>query len=181
GADMVLACHTGLPTAFPQEDALFRPASSTFVPSRHEANVDGINILPGNDIFYLDCRLVPDVEHEAVLSEARRIAAQVAARHDVRISVEVEQRQDASRTSPDSPVVTALREAVRPVYGVEARPVGIGGVTVASHLRQKALPAAVWACIANTCHQPDERASINATCKDAQVFAHILMNENRHA
>ena len=42
-------------------------------------------------------------------------------------------------------------------------------------LRQQGLPAAVWSCIDSTCHQPDEHSSITATLKDAQVFAHVLM------
>lgn len=180
-SDMVLACHQGLAARFPEEDELFRPRASSFVPSKHEANVDGINILPGSDVFYLDCRLVPKVAHEAVLRETRCIASEIASRHGVEISVEVVQSQNASATSPDSPVVTALQAAVSSIYGVAARPVGIGGATVAALLRQKDLPTAVWACIANTCHQPDERASIRAACTDAQVFAHILMCENIHA
>ena len=48
------------------------------------------------------------------------------------------------------------------------------GITAAL-LRQQGLPAAVWSCIDSTCHQPDEHSSITATLKDAQVFAHVLM------
>lgn len=57
-----------------------------------------------------------------------------------------------------------------------ARPIGIGGGTVAALLRGQGLPPAVWSCIENTCHQPNERSSIRAALKDAQVFAHILMS-----
>jgi len=181
GADMALSCHTGLAAAFPQQDPLFRLPTSTFVPSKHEANADAINIVPGDDLFYLDCRLVPGVSHDAVLAETQRIADVVAARHGVRITVGVEHSQQGSYTPPQSPVVRALQEAIRPVYNVEAQPVGIGGVTVATYLRQKGLPAAVWACLENSCHQADERASISAACKDAQVFASILMRGECYA
>ena len=71
---------------------------------------------------------------------------------------------------------TGLKAAIARIYGVQAQAVGIGGATVAAFLRQKGLPAAVWGCLENTCHQPDERSSITATIKDSQVFAHILMN-----
>ncbi len=181
GADMVLACRQGLCDAFPQEDALFKPPCSTFVPTKHDANVPSVNILPGSDVFYLDCRLLPDVPQDAVLAEVRRLAATVAARHGVEITVDVEHAQPASAAPANSPVVRALERAVEQVYGVRARPVGIGGATVAALLRRKGLPAAVWACIQNTCHQPDERASISAARKDAQVFAHILMQRDAHA
>ena len=106
----------------------------------------------------------------------REVAAEVAERHAVQITVSVTQRQKATATAPTCPVVTALRAAIARVYGVEARAVGIGGATVAAFLRQKGLAAAVWSCLENTCHQPDERSSIISTIKDAQVFAHILMN-----
>ena len=58
---------------------------------------------------------------------------------------------------------------------MEARPTGIGGGTVAALLRQAGLPAVVWSCIRNTCHQHNEHSSISATIRDAQVFAHVLM------
>ena len=151
------------------------------MPSKHDANVPSVNILPGSDVFYVDCRLLPEVSREAVLAKAREIAARVAQRHGVEISVDVEHAQAASAAPADSPVVLALEQAVARVYGVQPRPVGIGGATVAALLRRKGLPAAVWACIQNTCHQPDERASISAACKDAQVFAHILMRRDAHA
>ena len=91
------------------------------------------------------------------------------------IDVAIDHCQRASETAADSPVVAALRRAVTDIYQVEARPVGIGGATVAALLRRQGLPAAVWSCIDSTCHQPDEHSSITATLKDAQVFAHVLM------
>lgn len=174
GADAVLACME-LHKDFPRRDTLFDPPCSTFVPSRHDANVPSVNILPGHDRFYVDCRLLPGVEAEQVLDAARRRLDAVAARHGVDITVAIEHCQRASATAVDSPVVAALGRAVAAVYQVEARPVGIGGATVAALLRRQGLPAAVWSCIDSTCHQPDEHSSITATLKDAQVFAHVLM------
>ncbi|WP_165177378.1 M20 family metallo-hydrolase [Desulfovibrio sp. ZJ369] len=175
GAEMALACHA-LHEVFPQGNALFSPPCSTFVPSKHEPNVPAVNIVPGSDVFYVDCRLVPGVDPQDVLAQARTRAAEVARRHAVSIAVEEERCQPASATPADSPVVKALESAVQAVYGVRARPMGIGGGTVAALLRQHGLPAAVWSCIENTCHQPNERSSVSATLKDAQVFAHILMS-----
>ena len=175
-SDMALSCHNGLRAAFADANPLFDPPFSTFVPSKHEANVPNINTVPGADVFYIDCRLLPHVDPEDVLRKLREVAAEVAERHAVQITVSVTQQQKSTATAPTSPVVTALRAAIARVYGVEARPMGIGGATVAAFLRQKGLAAAVWSCLENTCHQPDERSSIIATIKDAQVFAHILMN-----
>ena len=122
-----------------------------------------------------DTRYIVNVDTGVVLDAARRRLTAVAEHHGVRIDVAIEHCQRASETAADSPVVAALRRAVTDIYQVEARPVGIGGATVAAPLRQQGLPAAVWSCIDSTCHQPDEHSSITATLKDAQVFTHVLM------
>lgn len=173
GSEAVLAC-AALSEDFPQTDALFQPPRSTFVPSRREGGAQSINILPGDDCFYVDCRLLPDISPEAVLAAARRRTAEVARRHGVSITVDIHHYQAASVTPQDSPVVSALSEAIRAVYGVTARPVGIGGATVAALLRRRGLPAAVWSRMHCVCHQPDEHSSIASTLNDAQVFAHVL-------
>lgn len=173
---MALACHTELHAAFPACDDIFEPPYSTFVPSKHEANVPNINTVPGSDIFYLDCRLLPLISVRSVLVTMQELAKNVEKCYDVRISVDVVQQQRASQSSISSPVVKTLSDAVAHVYKSTARPIGIGGATVAAFLRERGLHVAVWSCIENTCHAPNEHSSIKATLKDAQVFAHILMH-----
>ena len=160
---------------FPQEDPLFDPPCSTFVPTRHDANGPGINIIPGEDVFYLDCRLLPGIDPDAVLAAARQRVAPIARHHGTDIDVELVHLQKASASAPNCPAARALVAAVQEIYGVDARPTGIGGGTVAALLRQAGLPAVVWSCIRNTCHQHNEHSSISATIRDAQVFAHVLM------
>ena len=160
---------------FPQEDPLFDPPCSTFVPTRHDANGPGINIIPGEDVFYLDCRLLPGIDPDAVLAATRQRVAPIARHHGTDIDVELVHLQKASASAPNCPAARALVAAVQEIYGVEARPTGIGGGTVAALLRQAGLPAVVWSCIRNTCHQHNEHSSISATIRDAQVFAHVLM------
>ncbi|MBO4301698.1 MAG: M20 family metallo-hydrolase [Desulfovibrio sp.] len=172
---MALACHEHLHAVFADVDELFDPPHSTFVPSKHEANVPNINTVPGEDVFFMDCRLLPQVVSEEVLAQTRNLAAVVEKQYGVHVDISVVQEQKASSTSASSRVVTALKDAVMQVYGVKARAVGIGGATVAAFLREKGFPAAVWSCIENTCHAPDERSSITSTINDARVFAHILM------
>ena len=46
---------------FPGQNPLFRPPESTFEPTRKEANVGNINTIPGRDVFYLDCRVLPEI------------------------------------------------------------------------------------------------------------------------
>ena len=56
-----------------QVDPLFQPPCCTFVPTRHEENVPNINSLPGKDVFYIDCRILPGISHDDVLASAREI------------------------------------------------------------------------------------------------------------
>ena len=160
---------------FPQEDPLFDPPCSTFVPTRHDASGPGINIIPGEDVFYLDCRLLPGIDPDAVLAAARQRVAPIARHHGTDIDVELVHLQKASASAPNCPAARALVAAVQEIYGVEARPTGIGGGTVAALLRQAGLPAVVWSCIRHPCHQHNAHSSISATIRDAQVFAHVLM------
>ena len=91
----------------------------------------------------------------------------------------MEHAQAPSLTRPDlpadAPLFPALADAVETVYHVRPRPVGIGGATVAALLRARDLPAVVWSRLFNTCHQPDERASLAHICGDAAVFGRLLM------
>lgn len=175
-----LALHD-LHTVFAGLNPLFDPPVSTITPSKHEANVPGINMVPGHDVFYVDCRLLPEVNPNDVLEAARKKVAQAVALWGATARVEVEHLLPASTVDTASPVVDMLSKAVRDVYHVSPRPVGIGGSTVAALLRHRGLPAVVWSCIQNSCHQPNEHSSISATIKDARVFAHILLNGSAHA
>ena len=42
------------------ENDFFAPSRSTFEPTKKEANVPNINTIPGDDVFYLDCRILPE-------------------------------------------------------------------------------------------------------------------------
>lgn len=175
GAEIVTQLHTRLPEIYPLSNDLFTPKISTFVPTLHEANGEAINVVPAIDIFYMDCRLVPEVELGAVLTSVRRIVAAKAHALGVKAKVSLIQKQEASQVDPKHPHLEKLTEAIAQVYNVKAQPVGVGGATVAYFLRQRGLPALVWSCLENTCHQPNERSSITATGKDSCVFAHLLL------
>lgn len=159
---------------FERVDPLFEPPRSTFVPSKHDGNVEAINILPGRDVFYLDCRLLPGLSSEAVLAKCAQITTRVAADYGIDIDIEIVQKQKATSVSPESPVVRALSGAIEKMRGVKPVLKGIGGATVAAFLREAGFDAIVWSTIANTCHQPNEYSSIAATLMDAAVFACII-------
>ena len=161
---------------FPLENPIFNPPVSTFVPTKYMGNVDAINIMPGKETFFMDCRLLPGIEPDAVIGSCQEIAGKIAKKQNVEIVIEVIQKNPATETPPDAQVVRALTAAIEAVYGIKPRLSGIGGATVAALLRKAGLPAVVWSCIENTCHQANERSSITATLKDAAVFGHILLD-----
>lgn len=156
---------------------LFAPPISTFAPTKHEANVEAINIIPGRETFYLDCRLLPELSLEIVLQRIHAICESMEKLHNVKIETEICQYQQASSVNADTPVIKLLGRAIKKIYHEEIKLIGIGGASVAAFLRDKGLPAVVWSCLKNTCHQPNECSSISAALKDAAVFANILMEE----
>ena len=157
---------------FPQRDELFDPPISTFEPTKKEANVPNVNTVPGDDVFYLDSRVLPVVPLAEVEAEVRRLAGEVEQEHGVTIAFEdVQREQAAPPTSPEADVVRLIADAARRVYGVTAVPQGIGGGTVAAVFRGLGLPAAVYSRIDESAHQPNEYCVLDNLIGDAKVFA----------
>lgn len=162
---------------FPARDDLFSPPVSTFEPTKKEANVPNINTIPGDDVFYLDCRILPDYNLQEVMEAARRMADEVEKAYHVKVDIStVQKEQSAPPTSPDAPVVGLLTAAVREIYQVEAKAMGIGGGTVAALFRREGYPVAVWSTIDDMAHQPNEYCRINNMLNDAKVFVYCVQN-----
>lgn len=160
---------------FRRKDPLFTPSWSTFVPSKKEANVENINTLPGRDVFYLDCRVLPEYSLDDVEKAVRSIAGEIAVRYKVAVEVDVVHREQAPEATPaDSPVVRSLAAALKTVRGIDAQLCGVGGQTVAACLRRNGLHAAVWATLMPNAHAPDECSRISATIADAKVILSML-------
>jgi len=160
---------------FDLKNPIFEPQESTFEPTKIEANVPNINTIPGRDVFYLDCRILPDYKVDEIVEEATAISERLAKELNLTINVEVIHRRDgASPTPEDSPVVTALARAINRVTGLTARPMGIGGGTVAAFFREAGLPAAVWSTISPTAHQPNEYCLITDIITDAKIMATVF-------
>ena len=168
----------GLYRAFPERDGLFEPPVSTFEPTKKEANVPNINTIPGEDVFYLDSRVLPKYSLEAVEAQIQKLIRKVEKRFGVSITCEEQQRAPAAPPTPaKAPVVRAISQAVKEVYGAQARARGIGGGTVAAVFRRAGYEAAVWSKIDETAHQPNEYCRIDNLAGDAKVFAHIFLQE----
>ncbi|OGD19469.1 MAG: diaminopimelate aminotransferase [Candidatus Aminicenantes bacterium RBG_16_63_16] len=163
---------------FGDRDPLFEPPISTFEPTKKEANVPNINTIPGEDVFYLDSRVLPKYSLDAVEAEIRKLFKKTEKKFGVTITSGEQQRAPAAPpTSAKAPVVTAIRRAVKDVYGAEAKPRGIGGGTVAAVFRRAGYEAACWSKTDETAHQPNEYCHIDNLVGDAKVFAHIFLQE----
>lgn len=177
GANLV-ARLSELKKIFSKTDPLFDPEASTFEPTKKEPNVGNVNTIPGEDIFYMDCRVLPDYSLKDVIAAVKKISGEVENEFKVQIEISpVLYSQSPAPTSPGAPIVLALKEAIGDVYGVKAKAGGVGAGTLASFLRKKDIPAAVWAKSSLNAHQPDESCPIDNMLGDAKVFAHIFMQE----
>jgi succinyl-diaminopimelate desuccinylase len=123
----------------------------------------------------MDMRILPRYPVKDVLGEIDRIKGEVAAKHKVTIEYSLPQTMESPPTPADAPLVKALSAAVSEVYGVKPRPVGIGGGTVAAHLRKIGIDCAVWAKLGDCAHQPDEYVLLENISGDAKVMATLLI------
>jgi len=163
---------------FPEREKLFAPPLSTFEPTKKDANVPNINTIPGEDVFYMDCRILPKYKVADVERRIKVIAADIEKKFRVRIEIGVEQKAPAAPPTPaQAPVVMALRKAIKSVYRKDARAMGIGGGTVAALFRRAGFHAACWSKLDDTAHQPNEYSVIDNIVGDAKVFAHVFMQD----
>ena len=157
---------------FGQTDWLFDPPGSTMEPTRKEAGVSNINTVPGKDVFYIDCRVLPTIPLEEVERAFAEVFGKIAEEEGVKVAISPVQRQPAAPATPaDAPVVKALQAAIAQVRRVKGRPGGIGGGTVAAFFRENGLDAAVWNTSTECAHMPNEFALMDDLITDAQVFA----------
>lgn len=173
----MVSIYDELMERYPDEDALYDYPRSSFVPSKREANVPNVNTIPGEDVSYLDCRIMPHYKASEILDLIKKRAEEHSKKHSVTMEVETLQYEQAAPPTPaDHPIVAMLSEAVKEVYGVDAKAQGIGGGTCAAILRRAGYPAAVWAKLEDTAHMPDETALISNYIGDAKVFARVFMS-----
>lgn len=174
GANLLLRIDERLHQKYAAQNQLFSPPFSTIEPTKKLANVPNVNTIPGEDIFYFDCRMLPVYKLDDLLADMRRIAEEVAHEFKVEVKLETEQLLEAAPpTAVDAPVVKLLSAAIRAVYPGEPYVKGIGGGTVAALFRRRGIPAVVWGCNDGTAHNPDEYCVIARMAANALVYAHL--------
>lgn len=178
------ACHlvTRLDTLhskFKKRDKLFDPPISTFEPTRREANVPNVNTIPGEDVLFFDCRVLPHYKLNAVIKTMKKLAKETEKRFGVKISIDFPQMEAAAPpTAPDAPVAVAIARAVKDLRKRKPKPMGIGGGTVGKFFRDAGFPCVVWATQDEVAHTADEYCRLSALLADAKVFAHVALQNH---
>lgn len=150
---------------------------STFEMTKHEKNVDSTNIIPGIDISYLDCRVIPRYNLGVVLNDIKKVAKMPQFKK-ARIEVEIVNREDAQATSEKSAIVKMLKGALKEVHGIDAKCIGAGGGTVAKPFREKGMQVAAWDTERDIAHRPNEYTNIDFMVADAKVFAYLCLKKH---
>jgi len=161
---------------FRKRDDTFDPPVSTFEPTRHDANVPNVNTIPGEDVFYFDCRVLPQYKLDNVVRTVKRLVKETEKKYRVQVQLEYPQFETAAPPTPaDAPVATSIASAVKDLRKLKTRAIGIGGGTVAKFFRQAGFPCVVWSTMDDRAHTPDEYALIPHILEDAKVFAHVAL------
>jgi len=177
GMEYALALDKMLHEKYSLKDEYFDPPGSTFEPTKKDKNVDAVNIVPGEDITYFDCRVLPNYDIEETLNGIHGLAEEFEKKTGATIKIEVSQKSVAPKpTDANSKIVTMLKEAIKQVRKLEPKVGGIGGGTCAAFFRKIGVPAVVWCTIDETAHQPNEYAKIENLANDAKIYAFLTIS-----
>lgn len=175
GSELIVFLQEFLQRKYGETDELFTPSRSTFEPTKRLQTVGNVNTIPGEDIFYFDCRLLPRYSVDAVMSDITAIMDIFEQKTGTQIKVETVQLTRSGKPSDqEGEGMKALRWAVQKVRGVEPKAVGIGGGTCANFFRLAGYDAYVWQTIEELAHQPNEFCRVDNLVADAKVFATVL-------
>jgi succinyl-diaminopimelate desuccinylase len=157
---------------FNTRDVFFDVPESTFEPTKKEQNVEAINIVPGEDVIYFDCRILPRYNVDDVLGEIERTLIEFEKKTGAKITLEIVQKQPAPNLlSVDADIVRLLKSALKSARGFDATVGGIGGGSCAAFFRKQGIPAALWSTVDEVAHQPDEYCKVENMVADAKIFA----------
>jgi succinyl-diaminopimelate desuccinylase len=152
-------------------DEMFEPDRSTFQPTMQMQNVSGVNIIPGDDVFCCDCRILPCYPLNEIREKVKKIVLETEGKFGVKIETEELQAEESRATGADSAVAKELAQAIEKVHGKKTRFIGIGGGTVAASLRNAGFDAVVWSTMDEKAHQPNEYAVTENIAADAKTIA----------
>ena len=179
GMKLALELDETLNAKYAKRDKLFDYPVSSFEPTKKEANVGNVNTVPGMDVFYFDCRGLPEYELDGVVRDVKGVIRRFERKYGATITYEeVEKEPAGPATRAGSEVATLLTKAVSSVSHVRPRLVGIGGQTVGNLFRRDGIPTAVWSTIDDVPHEPNEYSRVSNLINDTKVFASMPLLAN---
>lgn len=177
GMKFALALDDMLHKKYSKRNEYFDPPESTIEPTKKDKNVDAINIIPGEDFVYFDCRILPEYDLEKVETDIKELAEEYSKKTNAKIEFELLHKSVAPKpTDPDAKVVQMIMNAIKEVRAVEPRIGGIGGGTCGAFFREVGIPAVVWSTIDEVAHQPNEYSKIKNLVDDAKVYALLAVS-----
>ncbi|GHU39763.1 acetylornithine deacetylase [Spirochaetia bacterium] len=176
GARLAVLLNDELKLIFTKKDPLFYPDHSTIEVTKKEVNVDNINTIPGDDIFYMDMRILPMYKIKDILNEVDKIINEFAKKWTLEVKYSVIQQHESKSTPVSSPIVGLLSNAIKEVYNLTPKPIGIGGGTVGAYLRNAGIDCVAWSSFDEMAHQPNEYAKIENILGDAKVMALLMLS-----
>ena len=171
GMKIALEIDEVLHKKYKNRNSLFAEENgSTFEPTKVEANVPNVNTVPGRDVFYFDCRVLPEYSLDNILADVKTVASNAK---DVKVSIDVVERDEAGpATSRDSEIAKLLSSGINRMVGKsDLKYVGIGGQTVGNLFRKRGMSTAVWSTVDDVAHEPNEFCRIENLVSDTKVFA----------
>lgn len=179
GMKFVLELDRYLHETYSAEDSVFDPPVSTFEPTRIEKNVDNVNTIPGEDVFYVDCRILPQYDLEKVIEDIKNLIIEFEKTSRAKIEIDTVQKEQAPpATSTDSEIYRLLSSAVKKVSGKDPYAIGIGGGTCAKFFRELGFDTVVWSTADDQVyHEVDEYCVIDYILKDKKVIENMIYGE----
>jgi succinyl-diaminopimelate desuccinylase len=176
GSMLILELYDALHSKYNKENNLFNPSKSTFEPTKVEKNVDNVNIIPGEFVFYYDCRILPDYNLDEVYDTVKYICKEFERNYNCKVQIEVVNKDYPSilENIDNNEFLNKLKELIKKYKGKEAKIVGIGGGTYAKYLREKGLNAIVWSTYNESAHMPNEYIIIDDLLNDMKILLEIL-------
>ena len=172
GMRLATELDDALNAKYKKRNKLFDYPVSSFEPTKKEANVGNVNTIPGLDVFYFDCRVLPIYSLDNVVTDVKKKIKRFERKYHTSIKFEeIEKEPAGPATAEDSEVAVLLSRAVSEISRVRPRFVGIGGQTVGNLFRREGIPTAVWSTIDDVPHEPNEYSKIANLINDTKVFA----------
>lgn len=171
GMHLGVAIEDTLKEIYSRRDEMFNPPYSTFELTQKFVNVDSPNVLPGQDQFVMDLRILPQYPVAQVTETIDKVIKEFEERNrGIKASYEFLTRVEAPKpTDSNSLVVKNLVSSISET-GREAFFGGIGGGTCAAILRKHNIPAVVWSTLDDLAHQPNEYVKISNVLNDTKIF-----------